>query len=99
VNRVFHWLGRLPDGGDQPGLIPRQPIPTEVRVCRVKLRGSWVTSLFRVWKREDIPACRLCPLGTCSAVNGSCLLLVTERIEDDQAGLYQIGEPPQRSPR
>jgi hypothetical protein len=91
-------MGRPPRGGDSPGLVVKQqPMPLEVRVCRVKVGARWISALWRSWAYDDVRDCRLCPKGTCSAVGGTCLLLVCERIEDRDAPLYEIKVPPERT--
>ena len=98
MNRVWRFLGRLPRGGDQAGQVePEQPDPLEIRVSRMKTRSGWVTALFRAWQYDEIPRCRLCPKGTCTAVGGCCLLLIPDRVEDKDAALYRIERPPERS--
>lgn len=58
----------------------------------MQVAGRWVTALHRAFAYDDVPQCRLCP--TCTAVGGECMFLVSERIADSEAPLYQIGQAP-----
>ena len=64
---------------------PDQPEPIACTVAR--LRG--VTAIHRRWDAWQVETCRLCP--TCQATeDGDCLVLTTETVSHDQAGLYSI---------
>lgn len=96
MNRIIRYLD-LPRKGQVFAPSAVQPRPIETRVSRLKLPGGrWVTALLRKWSYDDVPSCRLCPKGSCSAVGGECLFLVAERVSDAEAPLYCIG--PMRRP-
>lgn len=73
---------------DAPTTLPMQPIPLDVHIARDYHAGGCTTALVRIWRPDEIPACRLCPIGKCKAHSGVCLVQVQADVPDEQATFY-----------
>lgn len=51
--------------------------------------GTFTTVIGRVFRPEDVPRCRLCPLGSCSAEHGFCQISYPGLIPDREAALHR----------
>jgi len=73
--------------GEPPGRFTAdgQPLPLEYFVAQ--LRTTPATAIYRRWRPEDVPLCKLCPAG-CSAVENQCMVIVSERVAFADARLY-----------
>jgi hypothetical protein len=63
-----------------------QPIPIQT----LSVQRGGVTAILRRWMPGDTIACRLCPLGTCSATNDACLVAVDGFVDAENAPFYRI---------
>ncbi len=73
-------------GADEATMSPEhQPVPYEFTVIPTP-DGAW-SAVVRHWRPEDIPRCRLCPVGRCEAslVTNSCSLMFRGRVQADDA--------------
>lgn len=74
-----------------------QPIPDLCLVSYLKLGMHTMTAVLRRWSNGAERDCKLCPPGTCSALDGSCLITYGFGIPLNEARLYQIDGEPQRN--
>ncbi len=75
----------LPD--EAPGVFTAdgQPVPAECIVAQLPTRPA--TAIYRRWRTQDVPKCRLCPDG-CTANGDQCMIIVSERVKFADAWLY-----------
>jgi hypothetical protein len=65
-----------------------QPRPVLTRTAHLRHRGGAISAIYREWQGSDPARCRLCPVGTCCAQDGACLILVEGDVSDDEAELF-----------
>lgn len=80
--------GRAAPAGPPRFTADGQPIPLETRSGRM----YGVTAIWRRWHKASIPACKLCPPGTCCAIGDSCLVMVGKVVPRTETARFDASD-------
>lgn len=87
MNRIWKFIDRKPGGHDSPDLaVPIQPIPRFALVVSAPDGSS--TAITRRFEAGDAYHCRLCPNGSCCAVQDVCLIMVPGVVAPKDAAMH-----------
>lgn len=67
-----------------------EPEARITQVVQLTIGTVTMTAITRRWGRQDTRRCRRCPKGCCTAVWGSCTVLVGIAVSEERAKDYRI---------
>jgi hypothetical protein len=79
-------------------ILALNPKPTETQIAYVRRGDQIDTSIARIWRAKDVPRCRLCPQGECTASFcdndeqlSVCLVVALREVSREEAPLFRHG--------